>query len=285
MRAVGPLLALASSLALASTCAARPYSEWLASSFVARNALITRHYDPAVLYEGIARAADTAVSSLLSRTRACSTAGTRSITPSTTSASATTSSGSTSAPTTPSTGSPSTPCGGFWHRAPIYEDHMWLDGIYMADAFYAAYVSLFEPQNATAWDEIALQFDLVEELPAYRRLLGYFATLADGLERSQDDGGGWWLIMDEGYEARRGNYIESSAAAMYKGVGFKAYDLLTSDFIRDDEDGYIRFLGTVQVGSLNSNASFEYYTSIPVVDNDARGGGAFLFVAIEAEQA
>lgn len=58
----------------------------------------------------------------------------------------------------------------------------------------------------------------------------------------------------------------------YKGVGFKAYDLLTSDFIRDDEDEYIRFLGTVQVGSLNSNASFEvtstlyfiFFTSFPM---------------------
>ncbi|KAK2016945.1 cell wall glycosyl hydrolase YteR [Colletotrichum eremochloae] len=234
---------------------------------------------------------------------------------------------------------------------------MWLDGIYMADAFYATYVSLFEPRNATAWAEIALQFDLIEEhtrnhtsnllvhgydeskqavwadpvtgasplvwdravgwyfmalvdtlqvypkeLPAYGRLLGYFSALADGLERSQDEGGGWWLIMNEGYEAREGNYIESSATAMfsygllrgvrdgllpekYKRVGLKAYDLLTSKFIRNDANGYISFLGTVQVGSLNSNASFEYYTSIPVVENDARGGGAFILAAMEAEQA
>ncbi|GJC89795.1 Unsaturated rhamnogalacturonyl hydrolase YteR [Colletotrichum liriopes] len=389
MRAAGILLALTSSLTLASKCASRPYSEWLASSFVARKTPIDAGYGPAVLYEGIARAAahvdnatllraaETAVSSLVSddgvldgwdpewyslddirignnllwfyqRTKETkykvAADGLRQ----------------------QLNRWPRTPSGGFWHRAPIYEDQMWLDGIYMADTFYATYVSLFEPQNTTAWDEIALQFDLIEEhtrnhtshllvhgydeakdavwsdpvtgasplvwnravgwyfmalvdtlqvypeeLSAYKRLLDYFVTLADGLERSQDGRGGWWLIMNEGYETREGNYIESSAAAMfsygllrgvrdglledkYKDVGLKAYDLLTSDFIRDDKNGSVSFLGTVRVGSLNSNASFEvestpfafwYYVGIPIVENDSRGGGSFLFAAIEAEQA
>ena len=58
---------------------------------------------------------------------------------------------------------PRTPSGGFWHRAPIYKNQMWLDGIYMADTFYATYVSYFEPKNTTAWNDIALQFDLIEQ--------------------------------------------------------------------------------------------------------------------------
>ncbi|KAI8936299.1 hypothetical protein NX059_006717 [Plenodomus lindquistii] len=58
---------------------------------------------------------------------------------------------------------PRTPSGGFWHRAPIYKNQMWLDGIYMADTFYATYTSYFEPNNVTAWNDIALQFDLIEE--------------------------------------------------------------------------------------------------------------------------
>ncbi|KAF2856324.1 glycoside hydrolase family 105 protein [Plenodomus tracheiphilus IPT5] len=58
---------------------------------------------------------------------------------------------------------PRTPTGGFWHRAPIYKNQMWLDGIYMADTFYATYTSYFEPNNVTAWNDIALQFDLIEE--------------------------------------------------------------------------------------------------------------------------
>ncbi|KAL3291697.1 glycoside hydrolase family 105 protein [Colletotrichum asianum] len=377
MRTSLPILALTSSLA--PTNAARAYSEWLASSFIDRQTPIDAGYGPAVLWEGIARAgahisptspllkaAEAKVSSLVSADGTLDgwdpewyslddirignnllyfyqRSGDAKL-------------------KTAADGLrqqlnrwPRTPSGGFWHRAPIYEDQMWLDGIYMADTFYATYVSLFERENVTAWEEIALQFDLIEEhcrnhtsnllvhgydeakdavwadpvtgasplvwnraagwyfmalidtlqvypsdLPGYARLLGYFVTLADGLERSQDGGGGWWLIMNEGYEAREGNYIEASATAMfsygllrgvrdglleekYKAVGLKAYELLVDEFVREDGNGTISFLGTVQVGSLNSNASFEYYTSIPLVENDARGSGAFLFAAIEEE--
>ncbi|KAF7197592.1 Unsaturated rhamnogalacturonyl hydrolase YteR [Pseudocercospora fuligena] len=54
-----------------------------------------------------------------------------------------------------------TPAGGFYHRYPAYIDQMWLDGIYMLDVFYARYTATFEPDNTTAWDDIALQFDLI----------------------------------------------------------------------------------------------------------------------------
>lgn len=57
---------------------------------------------------------------------------------------------------------PRTPTGGFWHRAPTYPDQMWLDGIFMADAFYARWTAAFDAQNASAWDDIALQFDTIE---------------------------------------------------------------------------------------------------------------------------
>lgn len=39
---------------------------------------------------------------------------------------------------------------------------MWLDGIYMADVYYARWTYQFEPTNNTAWDDIALQFDLID---------------------------------------------------------------------------------------------------------------------------
>nr|XP_036578480.1 cell wall glycosyl hydrolase [Colletotrichum truncatum]KAF6785775.1 cell wall glycosyl hydrolase [Colletotrichum truncatum] len=380
MKPVISLAALTGTLALAQKT--RLYSEWLASSFLSRQANINSGYGPAVLWEGIARAGEKVAANggcktLLNAAEA--------------KVSSLVSDNGTLDGWDPEWYSlddlrignnllyfyqrnndtklkiaadglrqqlnrwPRTPSGGFWHRAPIYEDQMWLDGIYMADTFYATYVHLFEPDNTTAWDEIILQFDLIEEHtrnhtsnllvhgydeakdaiwadpvtgasplvwnravgwyfmalidtlqiypqthPGYDRLLEYFVTLADGLACSQDEKGGWWLIMNEGYETRKGNYIESSATAMfsygllrgvrdglldakYKEVGLKAYDLLTSDFIRDDKNGTISFLGTVQVGSLNSNASFEYYVSIPLVENDTRGLGSFLFAAIEEE--
>ncbi|KAK2731662.1 cell wall glycosyl hydrolase [Colletotrichum kahawae] len=354
MRTSLPILALTSSLTL--TNAARVYSEWLASSFIDRQTPIDAGYGPAVLWEGIARAraqisptsallkaAEAKVSSLVSADGTLDgwdpewyslddirignnllyfyqRSGDAKL-------------------KTAADGLrqqlnrwPRTPSGGFWHRAPIYEDQMWLDGIYMADTFYATYVSMFERENVTAWEEIALQFDLIEEhcrnhtsnllvhgydeakdavwadpvtgaSPlVWNRAVGwYFMALVDTLQVYPASLPGYARLLGYfGYETREGNYIEASATAMfaygllrgvrdglleekYRAVGLKAYGLLVEEFVREDGNGTISFLGTVQVGSLNSNASFEYYTSIPLVENDARGSGAFLFAAIEEE--
>ncbi|KAF4776321.1 cell wall glycosyl hydrolase YteR [Colletotrichum scovillei] len=337
MRASASLLALAGTLALAQT-PSRPYSTWLASSFVARKAPIDAGYGPAVLYEGIARAAaaannatllraaETAVSSLVSDAGVLdgwdpewyslddirignnllwfyqrnTTAGAKY--------------------KIAADGLrqqlnrwPRTPSGGFWHRAPIYEDQMWLDGIYMADSFYATYFDLIEEhtRNHTTnllvhgYDEAkdAVWADPVTGASplVWNRAVGwYFMALIDTLQVYPKNLPGYARLQK--YFTRKGNYLESSAAAMfaygllrgvrdgfletkYKDVGLKAYKALVRDFIRDDKNGLVSFTGTVQVGSLNSNASFEYYTSIPIVENDHRGSGSFMFAAIEAELA
>jgi unsaturated rhamnogalacturonyl hydrolase len=50
--------------------------------------------------------------------------------------------------------------GGFWHKQ-IYPNQMWLDGLYMAEPFYAEYASVFqEPQDFV---DITKQFSLIEE--------------------------------------------------------------------------------------------------------------------------
>lgn len=46
--------------------------------------------------------------------------------------------------------------GGFWHKA-IYPHQMWLDGLYMAQPYYARYAEMF---GEDAFDDIALQFEL-----------------------------------------------------------------------------------------------------------------------------
>jgi unsaturated rhamnogalacturonyl hydrolase len=49
--------------------------------------------------------------------------------------------------------------GGFWHKK-IYPDQMWLDGLYMAEPFYAQYASVFQqPQD---FADITHQFTLAE---------------------------------------------------------------------------------------------------------------------------
>ncbi len=55
---------------------------------------------------------------------------------------------------------PRTKEGGFWHKK-IYIQQMWLDGLYMAEPFYAQYAKMFdEPED---YDDIAHQFILMAE--------------------------------------------------------------------------------------------------------------------------
>ncbi|EEU36995.1 uncharacterized protein NECHADRAFT_52013 [Fusarium vanettenii 77-13-4] len=251
---------------------------------------------------------------------------------------------------------PRTPTGGLWHRHVVYPNQMWLDGIYMADSFYAKWVSLFQPKNQTAWDDIALQFDKIDSVtrkknnllvhgfdeskkavwadpvtgaapliwaraigwyymslleviplfpdnhPAKKRLLGYFVNLSDGLKKSIDEKGAWWNIMDKQYEDVEGNYLESSASAMfvfgwlkglnlgflkeksYGAVAKKAYSSLVKMFVTKNDDGTINWEDTVIVGSLGSNATFQYYASIGLRQNDLRGAGSFIVAAVEYEK-
>jgi rhamnogalacturonyl hydrolase YesR len=226
-----------------------------------------------------------------------------------------------------------TASGGFWHRVPTYPNQMWLDGIYMADVFYAQWTAAFEATNTTAWNDVLLQFSLIEQHtrnsttkllvhgyetqpwadpvtgaspnvwdravgwyfmalldtldyfpashPGRQKLQGWFVDLANGLVAAQDTkSGGWWLVMNEPYPGAKGNYIESSATAMFtygllKGVrkGYisgakytasatKAYSLMTSRFVAQNATGgLLNWEGTVQVGSLGSDASFKVRTS------------------------
>ncbi|OJJ08944.1 hypothetical protein ASPVEDRAFT_144870 [Aspergillus versicolor CBS 583.65] len=246
--------------------------------------------------------------------------------------------------------------GGFWHRKPTYPNQMWLDGIYMASNYYAQYTSWFQPDNKTAWDDIILQYDLIEEhtrdnktgllfhgydasgvavwadpvtgaaphiwdravgwyfvslvevldyFPkthaGYKRTLQRFQSLAKAIKKSQDASGGWWLIMDPQYTSDPRNYIESSASAMftyallrgirkgfipaneYSEVAQSAYSLLENEFLSHNANGTLNWEGTVEVGSLSSNGSYEYYVSVPLVQNDYKGAGPFIYASYELE--
>jgi unsaturated rhamnogalacturonyl hydrolase len=361
---------------LAATNSTRPYSTWLASSFLSKGQPINNHYVPAVIHEGIQKAAtqqnDTALQSYVSEaiSSIVSSNGTLKGWNSTFYSLDDIRIGNNILYTWNAEGRkddkyviaakglreqlnrfPRTPSGGFWHRAPIYENQMWLDGIYMADNFYATYTSYFEPNNITAWNDIALQFDLIEEHcrntttnllyhgysedkstiwadpvtgaspyvwdravgwyfvslvdileiwpqshAAYPKLLKYFTTLAEGIKNTQDVSGGWWLLMDPELAGREGNYIESSATAMFtyaylKGVRlglleqeYKEWNLLLDDFIQYETNGTISMTGTVEVGSLKGNASYGYYTGVPLAINDGKGAGAFMYAATEVEK-
>ncbi|MGA7832229.1 MAG: glycoside hydrolase family 88 protein [Terracidiphilus sp.] len=55
---------------------------------------------------------------------------------------------------------PRTPSGGFWHKQ-RYPNQMWLDGLYMAEPFYAEYASTFH--HPDAFSDITHQFALLNE--------------------------------------------------------------------------------------------------------------------------
>lgn len=55
---------------------------------------------------------------------------------------------------------PKTPEGGFWHKN-RYPNQMWLDGLYMAEPFYAEYASAYHED--ADFDQIADQFILMEQ--------------------------------------------------------------------------------------------------------------------------
>ena len=55
---------------------------------------------------------------------------------------------------------PRTKEGGFWHKK-VYPYQMWLDGLYMAEPFYAEYANTFHED--TIFNDIARQFILMEK--------------------------------------------------------------------------------------------------------------------------
>lgn len=113
-----------------------------------------------------------------------------------------------------------------------------------------------------------------------------FVDLANAVVEAVDPASGaWWQVMSA--PGRRGNYIESSASAMftyslYKGVRIgllddkrtnpnhkgnakysytdvatRAYRSLVDRFVVENADGTLSYNGTVSVCSLNSTASYE----------------------------
>ncbi|MDO3695084.1 glycoside hydrolase family 88 protein [Wenyingzhuangia sp. chi5] len=59
---------------------------------------------------------------------------------------------------------PRTSDGGFWHKK-RYTHQMWLDGLFMAQPFYAQYTSMFSKGDDAkkAYDDIVHQFDLIQK--------------------------------------------------------------------------------------------------------------------------
>ncbi|KAL1862896.1 hypothetical protein Daus18300_008226 [Diaporthe australafricana] len=113
--------------------------------------------------------------------------------------------------------------------------------------------------------------------------------------------GVWWQLPT--FPGREGNFLESSSTVLYifsilKGlrlgllednppladVALRAYDYTASEFVVDYGNGTLGWNGTVIVCSLNSTATYEYYTGRPIVFNAPLGEAAFVWASLEVER-
>ncbi|NDV95897.1 glycoside hydrolase family 88 protein [Dysgonomonas sp. 521] len=142
---------------------------------------------------------------------------------------------------------------------------------------------------------------LPENHPNRAEIITLFTDLCAAVEKYRDaDTGMWYQVTDQ--MGREGNYIESSASAMFiyswvkgsqKGYldesylekGKSAYDQFIKRFIKKNEDGTISLTDGCAVAGLGGeknyrDGSYEYYINEPVRDNDPKAVGPFIMLSI-----
>ncbi|KAG5930157.1 hypothetical protein E4U42_002897, partial [Claviceps africana] len=138
------------------------------------------------------------------------------------------------------------------------------------------------------------------------RLLRHVTTRvsADLLHYSDPATGAWWQLVT--LPGQPGNYLESSGTALfifsllkalrtgllchddphsdYRAAALKAYHYTLDSFVTTNvADDTIGFSKTVAVCSLNSTATYQYYTKQPLLPNSLLGESAFILASLEVE--
>jgi unsaturated rhamnogalacturonyl hydrolase len=141
--------------------------------------------------------------------------------------------------------------------------------------------------------------------PHRSELIVILNRTAEALVKVQDVTSGlWYQILN--LPDRSGNYLESSASAMFvyafaKGVrmGYLPQDYLISarrgyhgllqNLIKVDSQGLLTLEGTCGGAGLGGepyrDGSYKYYISEKIISNDPKGVGTFILAALEAESA
>ncbi len=137
--------------------------------------------------------------------------------------------------------------------------------------------------------------------PKREEIISIFRELCNSVEKYRDPKTGMWYQVTDQVN-REGNYIESSASAMFiyswvKGAqkgylskdyldkGEKAYDQFVNRFIKENEDGTISLTDGCGVAGLGGeknyrDGSYEYYINEAVRDNDPKAVGPFIMLSI-----
>lgn len=158
--------------------------------------------------------------------------------------------------------------------------------------------------RSIGWYMMAL-VDVLDFLPedhAERAtLISILQNLSTAIEKYRDsETGMWYQVTDQ--MSRDGNYLESSASAMFiyswvkaaqKGYlekeyldkGIEAYDQFVKRFIKENADGTISVTDGCAVAGLGGennyrDGSYEYYIGEPVRDNDPKAVAPFIMVSL-----
>lgn len=116
--------------------------------------------------------------------------------------------------------------------------------------------------------------------------------------------GMWYQVLDA--PGREGNYLEATASIMFVYAQLKAvrmgylpessrdealrnYERFVKRFVKENGDGTISITDCCAVAGLGGkdmrDGSFEYYISEPVIENDCKGVGPFIWASLEYERA
>ncbi len=161
--------------------------------------------------------------------------------------------------------------------------------------------------RAMGWYSVALvetlQYLGVNEktLPMIEILRHIYEVLPD---YADPETGMWYQVLDQ--PGREGNYVEATGSimfiyAMLKGVrlgylpvelgpeALRLYERFVDRFVRENEDGTISITDCCAVaglgGSNNRSGTYEYYLSEPIIENDCKGVGPFIWASMEYDMA
>lgn len=157
------------------------------------------------------------------------------------------------------------------------------------------------------WYGMAL-VDVLEYLPenhwGYPVLRKQLSQIASAVLKYRDpESELWYQVMDQG--AREGNYLESSASAMfiytfakganhqwlpasYRAAAANSFDAFIREFVSVDENHLVSIHQTCSSAGLggkqNRDGSYAYYLSEPIRSNDFKAIGPFIQAALELNQ-
>ena len=160
--------------------------------------------------------------------------------------------------------------------------------------------------RANGWYAVAL-VEVLDYLPSKHpgrnELIGQLNYFLEVLPKWADkETGMWYQVLD--CPEREGNYQEATCSIMFiyaflKGLRMGYIDDSHKDyilglypkfidrFIRENEDGTISMTDCCAVGGLGGKqmrkGDFEYYLSEPIIENDCKGVGPFIWASLEWE--